>query len=138
MGSYESEKLIGIIKGDMDKLQDTVKRLVEEAYENGVHDGMQIKIPSQKEFEKTFKEPADFGEEGEWIVISAHLTKETAYSRIKNHLKQDWGWHDDDVLDIEHLHLRDISWKKYEGEYGYYIASRPEEGFWEAWVLETQ
>lgn len=79
------------------QLNQEIENSINEAYERGYRAGLGVKIPTQKDFNQDHKEPREYGDEGEWLIIGIQYDEETALKRIQEHIREVWGNSDDEV-----------------------------------------
>lgn len=49
-------------------------------------------IPTQDKFDIDHTEPASYGEDGQWLMVSKKFTADEALAKIQKMLKEEWGW----------------------------------------------
>lgn len=103
-------------------------------------------IPTRADFDKYHAEPADYGEEGEWMIISKNVPAEKALAMIQKRLRDEYGMSEEFIpQSVDDLGTYQIGWgydhdSYHYSEGGYWIAS---EGSnitprWEAWGVTTE
>lgn len=140
-------KLEETIRNSTDKLHESIKCILDEAYNDGFNDGLGVTLPTQKEFDEYHREPQGYGEEDEWLVLSYELYDVyTALEMFRKYLIKN-GWFSEDDEDGIEVITGTISerWIGYrrggeDREPVYWLNGRNEQAptFWKAWVVETQ
>ncbi len=103
------------------------------------------KIPTQAEFDKQHATPLEYGDEGDWLIVSKAVGQKQAFDMIVATMKE-WGV-DDEALpkDESDLGTYDIGWgydhdSYHYSEGGYWICSDDNKVSkrYEAWGFATQ
>ena len=114
----------------LDKIELITRAAVAEARREGFDEGIK-KTPDFKAFKKQHTEPQYYGEDGEIVVISGHLSESTAVSRIYSLLKDDV---DIERSDIEGSIRCDYVARAGPDEEYDYVVGNGRSGVFPAWV----
>lgn len=127
---------ISEIKGMLRKLTQEIEDRVSEAYDLGFNEGLGVVLPTQEEFDKYHATPQGYGDESEWVCVSANThNEEAALRKIRRYLKKEWGWTGEELP--TEVRMFNIGYKRHDGtELGYWLNEGG--GFWQAWGVETQ
>lgn len=118
-------------KTELELLKLDAARQIEAAYDRGFNDGIGIKLPTQAEFDAKHREPQPYGEEDNWVVISANLYgDDEALAKIREYCRE----LDDELPST--VERWNVGYKRYEGEPSYYLNTN-EPGIWQVWGVET-
>lgn len=129
----------------MATFRDDIEKIVKSAWTDGYNEGLSITLPTQEAFDEAHSTAMGYGEEDDWVVVSAALYNEDeAALKIKEYFIQNGVFADsDEELDliIDTLELRWVGYKinPSEGEASWWLPGKGENlpTFWQAWVVTT-
>lgn len=130
------------LKELMQRYENDLTKLVSDAYISGYNDGVGVKLPTKEEFDEHHKQVRDYGDEAEWLVLSANLYDESeARELFKKYCLKEFG-NDAEQADniVDTISIRWIGYKvgPYESEPTYWLSNDGVSGRWQAWIVETQ